>query len=142
MKIEIEFKELTELISRKTVQQISLTRIDDKTVRVSKQIRIPLLNVMKNVGINLTVVGFEGSDLIVKGVSQLLSSLLNIVDGLDITPIATVRGEKVVLHLANIQSLSKALAYIEPKGLTFTSDRAIFEVSLKNNLSLHSTFNG
>ena len=131
MKIEIEFKELTELISRKTPLQISLTRVDDNTVRVSKQIRIPLLNVMKNVGVNLTVAGFEGSDLIVKGVSQLLSSLLSIVDGLDITQIATVRGETVVLHLANIQSLSKALAYIEPRALNFSDYGAVLSADIK-----------
>ena len=86
---------------------------------------------MKNVGINLTVVGFEGSDLIVKGVSQLLSSLLSIVDGLDITSIATVRGEAVVLHLANIQSLSKALAYIEPRALNFSDYGAVLSADIK-----------
>ena len=130
MTITITFKELIDLISLKTKQNIGLEYVSADTFKVTKEVKVPFIKITKKIGVNVTVVGFSGHDLILKDPYDLVSKLLSLLDGLDIKSLATISNSKIAVHLDSIQQVAKVMKHVEPKSLHFISDGVILEAVL------------
>lgn len=78
MRISVGYQELSDLVKNRSGQKIDLAYVSQNTVKVSKEIRLPLIG-MKSVGVNLAVIGFDGKNLRLRTVSNLLSKLLGLI---------------------------------------------------------------
>ena len=131
MKITITFKELRDIILNKTNQDVGFEYVAADAFKVTKEVKIPFIKAIKKIGINITVVGFSGHDLIVKDPSNLVNNLLSLADGLDIKSIATIRDGKIAVHLDNIEQVAKAFEHVEPKSLNFSDEGAVLSADIK-----------
>ena len=131
MKITITFKELADIVGNKAKTQVGFEYVAADTFKVTKEVKIPIIKTTKKIGINITVVGFSGHDLIVKDPSNLVSNLLSLADGLDIKSIATIRDGKIAVHLDNIEQVAKAFEHVEPKNINFSEEGAVLSADIK-----------
>ena len=131
MKIAISFEELTDIVGSKAKTQVGIEYVAADTFKVTKEVKIPFIKVTKRIGMNITVIGFSGHDLIVKDPSNLVSNLLSLADGLDIKSIATIRDGKIAIHLDNIERVAKAFEHFEPKGVNFSDEGVVLSADIK-----------
>lgn len=129
MKTLISYQELSNLILAKTSQQINISYVNDGIVKVSKEIKLPIVGT-KSVGLNLSVVGFSGHDVKLKFESDVISKILELVNGLDVSQYADITGNMVVIHLDNIEKVKEALTYVKPLGISFTETAVETDVEL------------
>lgn len=130
MRISVGYKELSDLVRNRSGQEIGLAYVSRNTVKVSKEIKFPLIG-MKPVGIDLTVIGFDGRDLRLKTASGLLSKLLGLLKWTDKKQYLTLSDDQVVIHLGAFPQLDKVFEYAELRNLEFTPEAVELVVGVK-----------
>ena len=134
MKLQIDYQELESIIREKTQQSVTFKYVDDKTVVLSKEIKVLL--VRKRVDVNLTVLRMQGTDLtlsyhaglglelLAKGMMTFFKDMLgNIVED---------KGANVLLvHLNNVEKLQKPLSVVDISDVHFNPQAVDVGFSLK-----------
>lgn len=130
MKISVGYQELLDIISAKTGQKIGLCYVSQDTVRLTKDIKLPLIGT-KPIGLNVTVLGFEGQDLKLKTVSGLISKLLGLVSWPDKDKYIVITNDCITVHLNAVHQMDKVFEYADLKGLSFTPETVELEIGIK-----------
>ena len=130
MRISVGYQELSDLVKNRSGQKIDLAYVSQNTVKVSKEIRLPLIGV-KSVGVDLAVVGFDGKDLRLKTVSSLLSNLLGLIKWANKEQYLTLSDDQVIIHLGAFHQLDKVFEYAELQGVEFTPEMVELTVCMK-----------
>ena len=130
MRISVGYQELSDLVKNRSGQKIDLAYVSQNTVKVSKEIRLPLIG-MKSVGVDLAVVGFDGKDLRLKTVSSLLSKLLGLIKWANKEQYLTLSDDQVIIHLGAFHQLDKVFEYAELQGVEFTPEMVELTVCMK-----------
>ncbi len=130
MRISVGYQELSDLVKNRSGQKIDLAYVSQNTVKVSKEIRLPLIGV-KSVGVDLAVVGFDGKDLRLKTVSSLLSKLLGLIKWANKEQYLTLSDDQVIIHLGAFHQLDKVFEYAELQGVEFTPEMVELTVCMK-----------
>lgn len=130
MRISVGYQELSDLVKNKSGRKVGLAYVSQNTIRVSKEIRLPLIGV-KSVGVDLAVVGFDGKDLRLKTVSSLLSKLLGLIKWANKEQYLTLSDDQVIIHLGAFHQLDKVFEYAELQGVEFTPEMVELTVSMK-----------
>ena len=130
MRISVGYQELSDLVKNRSGQKIDLAYVSQNTVKVSKEIRLPLIGV-KSVGVNLAVIGFDGKNLRLKTVSSLLSKLLGLIKWANKEQYLTLSDDQVIIHLGAFHQLDKVFEYAELQGVEFTPEMVELTVCMK-----------
>ncbi|HIY36400.1 MAG TPA: hypothetical protein H9972_06730 [Candidatus Paraprevotella stercorigallinarum] len=131
MRISVGYQELSDLVKNRSGQKIDLAYVSQNTVKVSKEIRLPLIG-MKSVGVNLAVIGFDGKNLRLRTVSNLLSKLLGLIKWpADKEQYLTLSEDQVIIHLGAFHQLDKVFEYAELQGVEFTPEMVELTVCMK-----------
>lgn len=130
MRISVGYQELSDLVKNRSGQKIDLAYVSQNTVKVSKEIRLPLIGV-KSVGVDLAVVGFDGKDLRLKTVSSLLSKLLGLIKWANKEQYLTLSDDQVIIHLGAFHQLDKVFEYAELQGVEFIPEMVELTVCMK-----------
>lgn len=130
MRISVGYQELSDLVKNKSGRKVGLAYVSQNTIKVSKEIRLPLIGV-KSVGVDLAVVGFDGKDLRLKTVSSLLSKLLGLIKWVNKEQYLTLSDDQVIIHLGAFHQLDKVFEYAELQGVEFTPEMVELTVSMK-----------
>lgn len=130
MRISVGYQELSDLVKNRSGQKIDLAYVSQNTVKVSKEIRLPLIGV-KSVEVDLAVVGFDGKDLRLKTVSSLLSKLLGLIKWANKEQYLTLSDDQVIIHLGAFHQLDKVFEYAELQGVEFTPEMVELTVCMK-----------
>lgn len=130
MRISVGYQELSDLVKNKSGRKVGLAYVSQNTIKVSKEIRLPLIGV-KSVGVDLAVVGFDGKDLRLKTVSSLLSKLLGLIKWANKEQYLTLSDDQVIIHLGAFHQLDKVFEYAELQGVEFTPEMVELTVSMK-----------
>ena len=130
MRISVGYQELSDLVKNRSGQKIDLAYVSQNTVKVSKEIRLPLIGV-KSVGVDLAVVGFDGKDLRLKTVSSWLSKLLGLIKWANKEQYLTLSDDQVIIHLGAFHQLDKVFEYAELQGVEFTPEMVELTVCMK-----------
>lgn len=130
MRISVGYQELSDLVKNRSGQKIDLAYVSQNTVKVSKEIRLPLIG-MKSVGVDLAVVGFDGKDLRLKTVSSLLSKLLGLIEWANKEQYLTLSDDQVIIHLGVFHQLDKVFEYAELQGVEFIPEMVELTVCMK-----------
>lgn len=131
MKITSTYQELSDIIQAKTNHDIDFAYVSPDTVKISKEIKIPLIGTA-SVGMNISVIGFEGHDLILKATSDVISKLVSLVKGLDINKYASISENKIVVHLDAIEQMEKIFEHVDLKAVCFTNSAVEMDAELKH----------
>lgn len=130
MKIICTYQEVSGLIQKKMNRRIELSYIDESTVKLSKEVKLPLFGI-KTFGINLTIIGFEGNDLCLKMESDVISKLVGLIKGLDTKKFADISGDRITVHLDAFEEGKKVLELMEPKTIRFIEEGIEIAMELK-----------
>ena len=117
MKASISFPELQSILQEKTDQNISFSFVDAKTVSVTYPINLGLIK--KDLSADLTIVGMEGSNLLVKvdagrGTDTLLGTALSLLKKKIPEGLIEKRSEgMLLLHLGQIEQVKTVFDTIQ-----------------------------
>lgn len=128
MKVSVGYRELLDIISVKTGQKIGLCYVSQDTVRLTKDIKLPLIGI-KSIGLNVTVLGFEGQDLKLKTVSGLVPKLLGLFSWPD--KYIVISNDCITMHLNAVRQMDKLFEHADLKGLSFTPETVELEIGIK-----------
>lgn len=128
MDIIKRFQELQSLVKSKTGREISLSAIDERTVKaVAKvSVKVPFHGeIEKSIGMNASVEKIEGNDVYLKyeggmGTDMIIGGLLTFLSS---TPAMKVvektQGNGIVVHLDEVEEARKVLDLVELTGIMF-----------------------
>lgn len=141
MKLFIDYAEIIALVKEKSGKDITLTTLNDKTVKVGyvMKVKVPFMDkhlsttfdvdvtYEKLVGedVYLSYNGGKGLDMVIEGVKNLVPQLK------DIEIIEFASGNNVIVHLGKIENAHEALEKIAVNGLHFTKEVVNVVFSLK-----------
>lgn len=140
MKLIIPFNEIQDILIAKTGKDVLFHVVNAKTVNISTdlKVKIPLVGmVSKNVWLNITIdrlvdedlhLTYEaglGGDLLIKAIQKVVPSVKysNFVELLD--------KQKIIVHLASIDDVHRALQQIDVESLNFEDDNVILKFKVK-----------
>lgn len=137
MELRIGYGEVEGLIAKAVDRRIWLRYCADDEVEVLTNVK--MLFVEKTVGVNLKVEKIDGSDVICSysggfGVSALLKGALTFLKGYfpEVVEMIDMNDDgRLVLHLAKMKQLQKALDVITIKGLSFSPESIIVSFNMK-----------
>lgn len=130
MKMKVSYHELTELIHAKANYKIDFSFVDADTIRVSKEIKIPIIGT-KSIRMDVTVIDIEGNDLKLKAASNIISSIISMITELDVSKYVHISGDTIVVHLDNIEQIKNGFEYMTLKSIGFTTDSIETDAILK-----------
>lgn len=130
MKISVGYQELLDIISAKTGQKIGLCYVSQDTVRLTKDVKLPLIGT-KSIGLNVTVLGFEGQDLKLKAVSGVVSKLMDFIRWPDKEKYIAISNDCITVHLYAIRQMNKVFEHADLKSLSFTPEAVELETKIK-----------
>lgn len=129
MKLTIDYAEIIALAKEKSGKEITLTTVNDKTIRVGyvMKVKIPLTSkyLFTTFDIDVTNEKLVGEDVFLsynggKGLDMVIEGVKNLVPQLkDIEIIEFVGGNKVIVHLGKIEKAHEALEKIEIYDIMF-----------------------
>lgn len=141
MKLQIPITEAISLIKAKTGKNISLKVVNLNTVNVGYDlmVKVPLLgDISKNVNIDITIEklvcntlyilyssGIVGMDVILRGIINAVPSFSS--KGI----IENLGGNRIALHLSEIDEIREALKQVDIKNVNFECDKAIVDFAIK-----------
>lgn len=141
MKLSVNYTEIIALAKEKTGKEITLTTLNDKTVKVGyvMKVKIPFMNKClsstfdadvtyeKLVGedVYLSYNGGKGLDMVIEGVKNLVPQLK------DIEIIEFAGNNTVIVHLGEIENAHEALEKIAVNDVHFTNEEVNVDFSLK-----------
>lgn len=135
MKASISFAELQNLIIEKVKQPISLSFVDDKTVRVSYPLNLGFIK--KDISANLVIKDLVGSDLLVQlsaglGSDTLLTTVLNLMKGKIPQGLLEQRPDShLLLHLGQIEQVKAVFDKVDVRDVNVINEGLEVEGALK-----------
>lgn len=141
MKLSVDYAEIIALAKEKTGKEITLSTLNDKTVKVGyvMKAKIPLINkyVSTTFDIDVTYEKLVGEDVYLsynggKGLNMVIEGVKNLVPQLkDIEIIEFAGGNNVIVHLGKIEKAHEALEKIAVNDVHFTDKGVTVEFSLR-----------
>lgn len=140
MQVKFEYSEIQSLIKAKTGRDISLSAIDEQTVKAEAKVsvKVPFLGeIEKSIGVNVSVEKIEGNDVHLKydggmGTDMVIGGLLSFLSS---TPAMKVvektQGNGIVVHLDEVEEARKVLDLVELTGIAFNDNAVDIEGKLK-----------
>ena len=136
MQVKFEYSEIQSLIKAKTGRDISLSAIDEQTVKAEAKVnvKVPFLGkIEKSVGVNVSVEKIEGNDVHLEyeggmGTDMIIGGLLSFLSS---TPAMKVvektQGNGIVVHLDEVEEARKVLDLVELTGIVFQENGVTVE---------------
>lgn len=140
MKLSIDYAEIIALAKEKTGKEIALSTVNDKTIKVGyvMKVKVPFMDKYisttfdidvtyeKIVGedVYLSYNGGKGLDIVIEGVKSLVPQLK------DIEIIEFTGGNKVIVHLGEIEKAHEALEKVTVNDVHLTDEGVDVEFSL------------
>lgn len=140
MKATIEYSEIQSLVKSKTGRDISLSAIDERTVKAEAKVsvKVPFLGeIEKSIGVNVSVEKIEGNDIWLKydggmGTDMIIGGLLTFLSSTPaIKMVEKIQGNGIVVHLNEIDEARKVLDLVELTGIAFNDNAVDIEGKLK-----------
>ena len=135
MKASISFPELQSLIAEKANQNIGVSFIDSKTVRVTYPLNLGFIK--KDISANLTFIELVGSDLLVSvdagfGTDTMLTTILGLLKGKIPEGLVEKRPDsRLLLHLDQIEQVKTVFDSINVTDLHVLNDGLEVEGAMK-----------
>lgn len=135
MKASISFSELQNLITEKAKQPISLSFVDNKTVRVSYPLNLGFIK--KDISADLIIKELTGTDLLLQlsaglGSDTLLTTVLGLLKGRIPEGLIEKRPEShLILHIGEVEQMKSVVEKIDVKDLQVLTDGLEVEGLLK-----------
>ena len=135
MKASISFIEIKNLIEEKSNQQISLSYVDSKTVRVTYPLNLGFIK--KDISANLTIIELTGSDLLVSidagfGTDTMLNTILGLLKNKIPEGLIEKRPDKrLMLHLDQIEQVKTVFDAIQVDDIRVLNDGLEVDGGLK-----------
>lgn len=137
MRITLPYQQLNEYIVAKTKQQITLSFVNDKEIKITyaKKLLIKEVNVSLNIkiesvtpsGIVLLYQAPAGLDVMITGAITFLSTKLpELISGIHMAD-----GHRIYVNLEKIKKLKSVVQNISLQDITFNDSAAAIEFSLK-----------
>ena len=136
MQLQIPLSEITDIVKAKYGVDVMLQAISEKTLRVGYEISIIVCK--KTVTVDLTVEDLKdevlylnyaseqvGVDLILQGLLKFLPSFV------DMRMIERREGNRLAVHLEQIEQVHNALQQIDVVGIWFDATNAIIDFHMK-----------
>ena len=136
----IYYHEIQSLVKSKTGRDISLSAIDERTVKAEAKVnvKVPFFGeIEKSIGVNVSVEKIEGNDVHLKfdggmGTDMIIGGLLTFLSS---TPalklIGKTQGNGIVVHLDEVEEARKVLDLVELTGIAFNDNAVDIEGKLK-----------
>ena len=136
----IYYHEIQSLVKSKTGRDISLSAIDERTVKAEAKVsvKVPFLGeIEKSIGVNVSVEKIEGNDVHLKydggmGTDMIIGGLLTFLSS---TPalklLGKTQGNGIVVHLDEVEEARKVLDLVELTGIAFNDNAVDIEGKLK-----------
>ena len=136
----IYYHEIQSLVKSKTGRDISLSAIDERTVKAEAKVsvKVPFLGeIEKSIGVNVSVEKIEGNDVHLKydggmGTDMVIGGLLSFLSS---TPAMKVvektQGNGIVVHLDEVEEASKVLDILELTNIVFQEEGITIEVRIR-----------
>ena len=134
MKATVSYQELERLVTEQTKQPIHFEFIDNKTIKVSYQIKIGFIK--KDLGVNLRVLDISGTDLRVRystgfGMDNLVGIALNMVRSRIPEGLMEEYPDQVLLvHLEKLDRLKPFFERFEMRDLRMTEEEVVVELGV------------
>lgn len=141
MKLSVDYAEIIALAKEKTGKEITLTTLNDKTIKVGyvMKVKVPFMAKFLSSTFDIDVTyeklveedvylsynGGKGLDMVIEGVKNLVPQLK------DIEIIEFASGNNVIVHLGKIENAHEALEKIAVNDVHFTDEGVNVEFSLK-----------
>ena len=141
MQVKFEYSEIQSLIKAKTGWDISLSAIDEQTVKAEAKVsvKVPFLGeIKKNIGVNVSVEKIEGNDVLLKydggmGTDMIIGGLLSFLSlKVAMKMVEETQGNGIVMHLAEIDKARKLLDVVELTDIVFMNDAVTVEGKIKD----------
>lgn len=141
MKLSVDFSEIIALVKEKSGKEITLTTLNDKTVKVGyvMKVKIPFMDkyLSSTFDIDVTYEKLVGEDVYLsynggKGLDMVIEGVKNLVPQLkDIEIIEFASGNNVIVHLGEIEKAHEAFEKIAVNDVHFTKELVNVVFSLK-----------
>ena len=128
MQVKFEYSEIQSLIKAKTGRDISLSAIDEQTVKAEAKVsvKVPFLGeIEKSIGVNVSVEKIEGNDVHLKydggmGTDMIIGGLLTFLSSSPALKLmGKTQGNGIVVHLDEVEEARKVLDLVELTGIMF-----------------------
>lgn len=142
MQLTIPFSEIKEIIKKKSGRSLDfdLTTVNENTVKVSYEAKVKVKffgEISKTFSIDVSIDDIVGEDVHLSydgglGVDMVVGGILTLVPQLKNTEIADFSQKShIVLHLAKIEEVHKALQQIDVQRASFEDDKMNIMFTLK-----------
>lgn len=134
MNIQIPYNELSGFVRDRFNQNLVMNFVDEKTISISKEIRVAMLS--KLVSVNLTVKQVSGNDVTLvynggMGLDLLVKAALKYFKEKMGGLVEELDGNTLVVHLQKIEQLKDALKTVALGGLSFDKTNANVQVQMR-----------
>ena len=128
MQVKFEYSEIQSLIKAKTGREISLSTIDEQTVKAEAKVsvKVPFLGkIEKSIGVNVSVEKIEDNDIWLKydggmGTDMIIGGLLSFLSSTAaMKMVEKTQGNGIVVHLYEVEEARKALDVVELTNIVF-----------------------
>ena len=139
MQVKFEYSEIQSLIKAKTGRDISLSAIDEQTVKAEAKVnvKVPFLGeIEKSIGVNVSVEKIEGNDVHLKydgsmGTDMIIGGVLSFLSSTTaMKMVEKTQGNGIVVHLYEVEEARKVLEVLELKDLSFDDTSVRVECKL------------
>ena len=124
----IYYHEIQSLVKSKTGRDISLSAIDERTVKAEAKVsvKVPFLGeIEKSIGVNVSVEKIEGNDVHLQyeggmGTDMIIGGLLTFLSSSPaMKMVEKTQGNGIVVHLDEVEEARKVLDLVELTGIMF-----------------------
>ena len=124
----IYYHEIQSLVKSKTGRDISLSAIDERTVKAEAKVsvKVPFLGeIEKSIGVNVSVEKIESNDIWLKydggmGTDMIIGGLLSFLSSTAaMKMVEKTQGNGIVVHLYEVEEARKALDVVELTNIVF-----------------------
>ena len=124
----IYYHEIQSLVKSKTGRDISLSAIDERTVKAEAKVsvKVPFLGeIEKSIGVNVSVEKIEGNDVHLKydgsmGTDMIIGGLLTFLSSSPALKLmGKTQGNGIVVHLDEVEEARKVLDLVELTNIVF-----------------------
>ena len=136
----IYYHEIQSLVKSKTGRDISLSAIDERTVKAEAKVsvKVPFLGeIEKSIGVRVSVEKIEGNDVHLKyeggmGTDMIIGGLLTFLSSSPALKLmGKTQGNGIVVHLDEVEEARKVLDLVELTGIAFNDNAVDIEGKLK-----------
>lgn len=140
MQVKFEYSEIQSLIKAKTGRDISLSAIDEQTVKAEAKVnvKVPFLGeIEKSIGVDVSVEKIEGNDVHLQydggmGTDMIIGGLLTFLSSSPALKLmGKTQGNGIVVHLDEVEEARKVLDLVELTGIAFNDNAVDIEGKLK-----------